>query len=115
MLAKRREGDSGTPENLCRGGSINLDISLDEKVSSLVLGDKEADRVEWVSVEGPLLAPKKIERGEQEKREIEVNLEKLADRLQVTLSVACSRKRSAERQTGIEDSLVLLANVVLCM
>ena len=93
-----------------------MDLMDRESVFSLlVLGDKEAERVKWVSVEGPLLAPKKIERGEQEKREIEVNLEKLADRLQVTLSVACSRKRSAERQTGIEDSLVLLANVVLCM
>ncbi len=40
-----------------------------EKVSSLVLGDKEAAWVEWVSVdvEAPLLSLKKVERGEQEK------------------------------------------------
>jgi hypothetical protein len=38
-------------------------------VSSLVLGDKEAEWVEWVSVgvEEPLLSPKKVERGKQEK------------------------------------------------
>jgi len=38
-------------------------------VSSLVLGDKEAEWVEWVSVgvEEPLVSPKKVERGKQEK------------------------------------------------
>ena len=62
--------------------------------------------VEWVSAREPLLVQKKVERTEQEKREIEADLEKLAERLVATLSAACSRKK--KRKTGCEDSLVQL-------
>jgi len=49
--------------------------------------------VEWVSAREPLLVQKKVERTEQEKWEIEADLEKLAERLAATLSAACSRKK----------------------
>jgi hypothetical protein len=45
------------------------------------------------SAEAPLLVPKKVERSEQEKREIKANLEKQSERLTETLSAACSRKK----------------------
>jgi hypothetical protein len=40
-----------------------------------------------------LLVQKKVERTEQEKWEIEADLENLAERLAATLSAACSRKK----------------------
>ncbi len=55
-------------------------------------GDKkaeiEAETVKWASAEAPLLVPKKVERSEQEKREINANLEKLSERFTGTLSAA---------------------------
>ncbi len=48
---------------------------------------------EWASTEALLLVPKKVELSEQEKREIEADLEKLAERLTVTLSAAYSKKK----------------------
>jgi hypothetical protein len=60
-------------------------------------GDKkaemEAETVKWASAEAPLLVPKKVERSEEEKREIEANLEKQSERLTATLNAACSRKK----------------------
>jgi hypothetical protein len=38
-----------------------------------------------------MLVPKKVEHNEQEKGEIEADLEKLAERLMATLSAACSK------------------------
>ena len=54
---------------------------------------REMESVKYASAEKPLLVPKKVERTEQEKREIEADLEKLAERLAATLSAACSRKK----------------------
>jgi hypothetical protein len=53
----------------------------------------EVESVEWVSAEVPLLVPKKVECSEEEKGEIEADLEKLAERLAATLSAACSKKK----------------------
>jgi hypothetical protein len=53
----------------------------------------DLEPVEWASTEAPLLVPKKVELSKQEKREIEADLEKLAERLTVTLSAACSKKK----------------------
>ena len=103
MLARRREGSQpGTPENLrcAEEEASNFDISLDledrESVFSPALGDKEMVPVEWANAEAPLLVPKKVEHSEQEKREIEADLEKLAERLAATLSAACSKKEEAK-------------------
>ena len=104
VLARRREGSQpGTPENLrcAEDEASNFDVSLDledrESVFSPAPGDKEAEMeaepVKWGSVEVPLLVPKKMERSEKEKREIEADLEKLAERLAATLSAACSKKK----------------------
>jgi hypothetical protein len=38
-----------------------------------------------------MLVPKKVEHSEQEKWEIEADLEKLAERIAATLSAACSK------------------------
>ncbi len=40
-----------------------------------------------------MLVPKKVEHIEQEKREIEADLEKLAKRIAATLSAACSKQK----------------------
>ena len=98
MLARRREGSQpGTPENLrcAEDEASNFDVSLDledrESVFSPAPGDKdpemEAEPVEWGSVEVPLLVPKKVERSEQEKREIKANLEKQFERLTAMLII----------------------------
>ncbi len=79
----------------------NFDVSLDledrESVFSPTPGDKvaemEAEPVKWVSAEVPLLVPEKVERSEEEKREIQADLEKLAERLAATLSAACRKKK----------------------
>ena len=100
---RRREGSQpGTPENLrcAEEEASNFDISLDledrESVFSPAPGDTEMEPVEWVSAREPLLVQKKVERTEQEKREIEADLEKLAERLAATLSAACSKKEEAK-------------------
>ena len=94
----RREGSQpGTPENLrcAEEEASNFDISLDledrESVFSPAPGDTEMEPVEWVSAREPLLVQKKVERTEQEKREIEADLEKLAERLVATFRAACSK------------------------
>ncbi len=100
VLARRREGSQpGTPENLrcAEEEASNFDVSLDledrESVFSPAPGDMDGEPVEWANTEAPLLAPKKVELSEQEKREIETDLEKLAERLAATLSAACSKKK----------------------
>ena len=112
VLARRREGSQpGTPENLrcAEEEASNFDVSLDledrESVFSPAPGAKEAEMevepVEWATAEVPLLVLKKVECSEEEKREIEADLEKLSDRLAATLSAACSKKkkrRKSDRQ-----------------
>jgi hypothetical protein len=64
--------------SLCKGGiKSNFYVSLD-------LENRE-------SVFSPV--PKKVERSEEEKREIEANLEKLSERQAATLSAAYSKKK----------------------
>jgi hypothetical protein len=89
VLDKTREGSQpGTPENLrcAKEEASNFDVSLDledrDSVFSPALGDKEAEMevepVQWVTLEVPLLVPKKVECSEEEKREIEADLEELS-------------------------------------
>jgi len=54
---------------------------------------REMESVKYASAEKPFAGSEEGGTDEQEKREIEADLEKLAERLVATLSAACSRKK----------------------
>jgi hypothetical protein len=97
VLARRGEDSQpGTPENLCcaEEEALNFDISLDLEDRESVFSPAPGDGVSQICECGEAIAGSE-EGGtdEQEKREIEADLEKLAVRLVATLSAACSRKK----------------------
>ncbi len=119
VLARRREGKKQvTPETL-RFTEVelsSLDISLDlvdrDSVFSPIPGegDEEVEPVvkpwpdpgelpkEWLVIpEGEQEKPACGEREQREQRELEADLERIADRLTATLSAACSRKKKRRK------------------
>jgi hypothetical protein len=105
VLARRsKDSQPGTPENLCcaEEEALNFDISLDLEDRESVFSPAPGDGASQMGKCREAIAGSE-EGGtdEQEKREIEADLEKLAERLVATLSAACSRmkkRRQSDRQ-----------------
>ena len=101
-LAKRREGSSlQTPENLrfpeleCFELEISLDLENREAVFSPEKKEMMPETDLWKRLEPAMkpVTPASLVLTEEEKREREADLERIADRLVATLNAACSKKK----------------------
>ncbi len=101
-LAKRREGSLlGTPETLRfpELESLELDISLDLEDREVVFSPPPEEMVSEIDLGKNLepatkpVPPAPLVLTEEEKREREADLERIADQLVATLNAACSKKK----------------------